>query len=319
MRITTTELVGIFLATVLITSLTTPLVRKIAYAKDITDKPDGVTKLQQKPVAYLGGIAVTIGFTLSIISASMIGKANTREWILIIGVLLPAFTMALLGLIDDLMNLGIKIRFILQTITAIFTSLLMLQITDTRVTLITGILNFVLAIIWIVGITNTFNLLDNMNGLASGSSALSFLFFGLLAYFSEQHLVAGFSFALAAACIGFIFFNFPKASIYLGDSGTLFLGFLAAVVSLRLDLKLDSEWLSIFIRFLILFLPITDTATVIISRLRRRVSPFKGGLDHLSHRINTKLSSKTKTVLLLWIFQIGISTVATFLFLSNKN
>jgi len=314
MRISTIEFIGIFLATVLITSLTTPLVRKIAYAKDITDKPDGIKKVQYKPVAYLGGIAVAIGFTTSVIVAAIIGRTSFDDWVLLIGIIIPALAMALVGLIDDLLGLGVYSRFISQTVAALFTSYFAYQITGTRPTFLQGTLNFLVILIWVVGVTNAINLLDNMNGLATGSSALSGIFFGILALLSEQYLVAGFSFALAASCIGFLFFNFPRATIYLGDAGALFLGFLLAVIALRLNLDVDAVWESVLIKTALLILPITDTATVIVSRLRCGVSPFVGGRDHLSHRLLNRGLSPVNCAFLLLVFQLIISIFATIIY-----
>ena len=314
MRITTTELVGIFFATVLITSLTTPLVRKIAYAKDITDKPDGIKKIQQKPVAYLGGVAVAIGFAISVVVAAVFGRTSYTDWTLLIGIIVPALAMALVGLIDDLLGLGVYSRFISQTIAALFTSYIAYQVTDTRLTLLQGALNFAVVVIWVVGVTNAINLLDNMNGLATGSSALSGIFFGMLALLSEQYLVVGFSLSLAASCIGFMFFNFPKATIYLGDAGALFLGFLLAVIALRLNLNVAAVWESVLIKLGLLALPLTDTATVIISRLRRGVSPFVGGRDHLSHRLLNRGIPPFNCALLLFGFQGIVSLLATIFY-----
>lgn len=314
MKISTIELLGIFLATVLITSLTTPLVRRIAYARDITDKPDGLKKVQHKPVAYLGGVAVAVGFSIAVLLAAVIGQTNGNDWVLLVGILAPALAMALVGLMDDLLGLGVYSRFISQSIAALFTSFIAYQVTDTRPTLLEGTLNFVIVVLWVVGVTNAINLLDNMNGLATGSSALSGLFFAFLALISSQYLVSGFAFALAASCIGFLFFNFPKATIYLGDAGALFLGFLLAVIALRLNLNVAALWESVAIKLAILALPITDTATVIISRLRREVSPFQGGRDHLSHRLLNRGISPLGAALTLFSFQGAISLAAVFFY-----
>jgi UDP-GlcNAc:undecaprenyl-phosphate GlcNAc-1-phosphate transferase len=248
----------------------------------------------------------------------IIGDTTAREFGLITGIVFPALFMACIGLADDLAGLGVYSRFFSQTFAAIATSCIAYWFSDTRTAFWIGTINFAIVIFWVVGITNSINLLDNINGLATGCSVISALFFGLLAINENQDLTAGLSFALAASCIGFIFFNFPKATIYLGDAGALFIGFMLAVIALRLDLQVENIVISFLIKIMILFLPIIDTLTVIISRARRGISPFVGGRDHLSHRLLARGISPLLSVIILFLFQATISVFAVILYLGVR-
>jgi UDP-GlcNAc:undecaprenyl-phosphate GlcNAc-1-phosphate transferase len=318
MQLTTLESFLSFSATLAVTSAITPVVRKIAYARDITDKPDGLKKIQVKPIAYLGGIAVAAGFTISILSLIVLVDTTAREIGLITGIVFPALFMACIGLADDLAGLGVHSRFFSQTFAAIATSGIAYAFSNTRTAFWIGAINFCIVTFWVVGITNSINLLDNINGLATGSSAISALFFGSLAFNENQNLTAALSFTLAASCIGFLFFNFPKATIYLGDAGALFIGFMLAVIALRLDLQVENIFISFLVKIMILFLPIIDTLTVIISRARRGISPFVGGRDHLSHRLLARGISPLLSVMTLFLFQATIALVAVILYLGVR-
>ena len=147
-------------------------------------------------------------------------------------------------------------------------------------------LNIAATLVWVVGITNAMNLLDNMDGLSGGIAAIAALFFLLFAAMSKQYLVGALAAALVGACVGFLFYNLNPASIFMGDTGSLFLGFTLAAVGIKLRFPDNSAFVTWMVPVLVLAVPIFDTTLVIISRLRRGLNPLTTpGKDHLSHRL----------------------------------
>jgi UDP-GlcNAc:undecaprenyl-phosphate GlcNAc-1-phosphate transferase len=316
MRLTITDYVGIFVFTASITAFVTPKIRKFAYDHDITDKPDGKKKIQEQPVAYLGGIAILVGFVTSIVGSAIIGRATLSEWVLLIGIIGPGILMALMGLVDDLKNLSINSRLVLQSVAAVLTCLATYLFTNTKLSIFAGATGFIVIVFWVIGITNAMNFLDNMNGLATSSSLLSGLTLGILAILSQQYLVAGFCIAISAACTGFLFFNYPKASIYLGDTGAVFLGFLLAAMAVRLNLNVQEYWQSLIIKFMVFILPIIDTSSVLFLRIKNGISPLQGGRDHLSHKLSQMQIPNEYAVLILLGIQ-SLFSIASLIFYSE--
>jgi UDP-GlcNAc:undecaprenyl-phosphate GlcNAc-1-phosphate transferase len=145
-------------------------------------------------------------------------------------------------------------------------------------------LDLVLTVGWVVGITNAVNYMDNMDGLSAGVSAIAAGYLAVLAALSGQFLVAGLSSALAGCALGFLWYNRPPARIFMGDAGSLFLGFLLA--ALGLDLRFDNiARVTFFVPVAIMAVPILDALMVSVSRVRRGLSPIRPGKDHISHRL----------------------------------
>jgi UDP-GlcNAc:undecaprenyl-phosphate/decaprenyl-phosphate GlcNAc-1-phosphate transferase len=145
-------------------------------------------------------------------------------------------------------------------------------------------LDGVITVVWVVGITNAMNLLDNMDGLSAGVATIAAWTFFMVAALNGQYLVAGLSVALAGCAAGFLRHNYHPAKIYMGDAGSLFLGFVLAALGIRLRLDAGPP-IAVFVPILVLTVPLLDTGLVVLSRLHRGVSPFQGGADHTSHRL----------------------------------
>jgi UDP-GlcNAc:undecaprenyl-phosphate GlcNAc-1-phosphate transferase len=207
----------------------------------------------------------------------------------------PALMLALIGFLDDKSGLGVRSRLISQIIAG--TVVASLLISNGTQTSIFGHwwIDAPITIFWVVGIVNAMNFLDNMDGLSGSIGLIAGLAFAALAASNGQYLVTALALALAGACGGFLIFNWSPASIYMGDAGALFIGCILAVIAIRLNLSKVSQPVSLIAKLLVLALPILDTTTVVISRLRRRVSPLTGGRDHLSHRIATKLENPKRS------------------------
>jgi UDP-GlcNAc:undecaprenyl-phosphate GlcNAc-1-phosphate transferase len=165
---------------------------------------------------------------------------------------------------------------------------------------------------WIVGITNAFNLLDNMNGLSAGIAVIASIFFGVVMFSSDQLPVAIVAFALAGAGLGFLKHNFPKASIFMGDTGSLVLGFVLATLAVMGSWSTKFLTTSLAMPILILAYPIFDTALVTVMRLIEGRSIFQGGRDHSSHRMALLGFRKKRAVLAIYAICIALGVSALF-------
>ena len=174
------------------------------------------------------------------------------------------------------------------------------------------VLDVLLTIVWVVGICNAINFFDNMDGAAGGISALAGFGFAVIGLQNDQYFVAAFGLVLSGACIGYLFWNWNPAKIYMGDAGALFIGIILAALAVRVDPVSVNGATAFFVPICVLALPILDTTTVVIDRLRRGVSPFEGGLDHLSHRLRRKGMSVRQAVSTLYLLE-SISILIGFL------
>ena len=268
----------------------------LAHWSGLTDGPDGGRKTQDRPIPKLGGIAVAIAFTLVFLTAvGVSGEISAFQ--LLASVLLPALVVAGLGFIDDVRSLNPWIRLAAQTLLALLVWFMGTQVGFTRIT----ILDAVITVLWIVGLTNAMNLLDNSDGLAASTALVASLGTGLVAVIYGQYFVGALSFALAGTAAGFLVHNWHPATVYLGDAGAYFLGFLLAIVTLRLrPVGIALPW-SALIPMLLVLLPILDTTYVVIRRLIEGRHPFTPGRDHLSHLLMSRGLSVRQSVGVLQI------------------
>jgi UDP-GlcNAc:undecaprenyl-phosphate GlcNAc-1-phosphate transferase len=175
------------------------------------------------------------------------------------------------------------------------------------------LLNSSATILWVVTIINALNFIDNMDGLATSISMVASLALFILSYINNQYLVAALSLAIFASCLGFLFWNKRPASIYLGDAGALYLGFLLAAISIRVDVNSQSEIVRVLVPLLIFAIPVIDITQVVINRVVKRKSPFEGGRDHLSHLLLNKGLSEAKTLLTLTSLAAILAICGVFL------
>lgn len=271
--------VGVFLGALTLGLLLVPLMLRVATSRRLVDEPGGY-KVQESAVPYLGGAAIALSFLAAVgVVAAVVGSDVGLEelWVLL-GV---AAGLSVMGLVDDLRPLSPWPR-----LAVIIVSALVLYGAGVRTTIFGGgALDVVVTVVWIVGVTNAMNLLDNMDGLSSGVAAIAAFSFAGLAAVNGQYLVASLGFGLAGASLAFLRHNRPPASIYMGDSGSLFLGVLLAVLGLKLRFPSAPPEISALVPILVLGVPLLDTALVVVTRVRRGVSPFRGGRDHVSHRL----------------------------------
>jgi len=206
-------------------------------------------------------------------------------------------------LIDDLASLNPLPRLIIQSVMAIVVSIFLIKSDTVGIQLKGTFLDEIVMIIWIIGICNSINFFDNLDGGAAGTVAVSTIGIGLIALGEGQELIAALSILTAGSTIGFLMWNRSPAKIYMGDAGALFLGVVVSVLTIRLNPGIAPKWNSISLLPMLLAVPILDTCVAVFSRIKRGISPFTGGKDHLSHRLMRKGLSKRNTAFALWAMQ----------------
>ncbi len=282
---------AVFLIALSTTLVSIPWIRRAAIALNIVDMPSR-RKVHQSPTPLLGGAAIFLGAVLGTI---LIYRGDPQPTV--IGVTLATSVVALTGLLDDYRPLPAWAKLGGQ-----FLGFLILAYFGIRVRLpVPELVNYAITLIWLLGITNAINFLDNMDGLSAGVSAVIASFILLLALINGQFLVGALSAALLGACIGFLRFNFPPARIFMGDVGSHFLGFLLALMGIQLRFPENSNFVTWMVPVFLFGLPIFDMTLVILSRLRRGLSPNTAGKDHTSHRLVRLGFSPRETVLILYL------------------
>jgi UDP-GlcNAc:undecaprenyl-phosphate GlcNAc-1-phosphate transferase len=279
MRLGPAEYVAAFVVSVSLAWLLTPVMLRLAVRWSVLDVPDD-RKGQTSPVPYLGGIAIVVAFAVTVLVAGLVTRPPSGVPILA-SILVTGLVLAILGLLDDLHGLNPFLRLAVE-----ITAGVVVYATDPGITFPgPRWLDLVVTVLWVVGVTNAFNLLDNMDGLSAGVAAIAAGAFCMIAALNGQFLVAALSAATAGCAAGFLRHNFHPAKIYMGDAGSLFLGFLLATLAVRLKLADTPAPVALFVPVLVLGVALFDTTLVTVNRLHHRLSPMVGGRDHMSHRL----------------------------------
>lgn len=317
MGITNKEYFLLFVVAYLLVGALTPLMRRIAIATDVIDRPNSSHKSHKQPVPYLGGVAIIIGVIAISYSTSLISNFTTATFWLATSVLGPALLLGLIGLWDDLKNLKPLPRFMAQSVAGVFTAGILIATDNVGNPTGSAVFDSIITVIWVVGICNSINFFDNLDGGAAGTVAISSIALAFLALNGDQYLIAALSTVTAGATLGFLVWNKSPAKIYMGDAGALFLGVLLATLTIRLRPDSDTQIGSYLTPIFLLAIPILDTSVAVISRISRHVSPFQGGQDHLSHRLVRAGLSRKQAATTLW----GLSALygAVAIFISRPN
>ena len=319
MAISNTEYFLLFVITYALVGVLTPVMRKIAIANQILDLPTSSHKSHTKAVPYLGGVAILIGVTLVSYLALAFSNFTVSNFLLATSVLGPALAMGLIGLWDDLKNLPPLPRFIGQSVAGLVVAAALVLGSNVANPTGSTFADVLITVIWVVGICNSINFFDNLDGGAAGTAAISAIFLTYLAINSGQAFVAALSIVVAGATLGFLIWNRAPARIYMGDAGALFLGVLLATLTIRLNPDTQTSIGSFATPILLLAIPILDTTVAVLSRLRRGVSPFLGGKDHLSHRLVRAGLSRKMAAIALWLLSATFAFFAVILtILSEK-
>ena len=299
MGITNTEYFLLFVISYLLVGVLTPVMRRIAIAADVVDRPNSSHKSHKNPVPYLGGVAIIIGVITVSYSASLFSEFTSSTFWLATSVLGPALLLGLIGLWDDIRNLPPLPRFIAQTFAGVFTASVLIITDNIGNPTGSSIFDSIITVIWMVGICNSINFFDNLDGGAAGTVAISSIALAYLALEGDQYLIAALSVVTAGSTLGFLVWNKSPAKIYMGDAGALFLGVLLATLTVRFDPTAQTQIGSFLVPVFLIAIPILDTTVAVLSRIRRHLSPFHGGQDHLSHRlIRSGLTRKTSAIIL---------------------
>lgn len=298
--ISNSDLIVLSLGSFFLVGVLTPLMRVLAIRISFMDTPNSSHKSHTEPVPYLGGVAIVMGM-LIIIYLSILLQGTSFELSLVSSLLAPAVLLGIVGFIDDKFSLSPLPRFIAQTIAGIIAAGVMVRIDSFGNPTGNTVLDVFITTLWIVGITNSINFFDNVDGGASGAVAVISVGIFLISQASGQVYIAAISVVMFGSMIGFLIWNKSPARIYMGDAGALFLGSLVAMLSIRVDPAVNSLMFSLSVPLLLLAVPILDTSVAVISRIRRRLSPFVGGRDHLSHRLIRLGLKKTTAVYTLWL------------------
>jgi UDP-GlcNAc:undecaprenyl-phosphate GlcNAc-1-phosphate transferase len=313
MNVTQLQNFLLFASTFVLVGALTPLMRKIAISKKILDRPTSFHKSHSSPVPYLGGVAIILGVSITTYVATLFTSLPFNNFWLATSLIGPALAMGLIGLWDDMKNLHPLPRFIGQTISGIVVAIILIFNDNFGSPTGSISVDVFVTVLWIVGICNSINFFDNLDGGAAGTIAVSSIALAYLAISNGQALIGSLAVVVAGACIGFLIWNKSPARIYMGDAGALFLGVLIATLTIRLKPDTESIVASFATPVLLLAVPILDTSVAVISRLQRRVSPFQGGKDHLSHRLIRAGVPRKITALLLWSLSAFFALMAIFI------
>ena len=310
MIITQLQYFLLFVSSYALVGVLTPLMRKIALSKEILDHPNSAHKSHSQPTPYLGGVAIILGVITITYGSLLLSDLSVKNFLLASSLLGPAIAMGLIGLWDDIKQLPPLPRFIGQTIAGVVVATILILSNNLGNPTGSTPLDVFISIVWVVGICNSINFFDNLDGGAAGTSAVTAISLTFIAVNGDQSLIASLSLVLTGSTLGFLIWNRSPARIYMGDAGALFLGVLLATLTIRLNPETNSNIASFSIPVLLLAVPILDTSVAVISRLRRKISPFQGGKDHLSHRLIRNGLSRKKSAVVLWLLSAFFALLA---------
>ena len=299
------------LVALVISFLATPVVKTFAYKVGAIDVPKDNRRMHKVPIPRLGGLAIFIGFMVSVLLFVPI-TPEMRS------ILLGAVIIVVLGVVDDIMALPAMLKFVVQIIAALIPALGGVRIlafsnpnifSDNLYWVLDG-LSIPITVLWIVAITNSVNLIDGLDGLANGVSAISATTMLLIALLISEAQVALVMAALVGACVGFMPYNLNPAKMFMGDTGATFLGYILATMSIQGLFKYYAL-ISFVVPFLILGLPIFDTAFAFIRRIAHGQSPMHADRSHIHHRLIDMGLSQKQAVATLYVISaiLGLSAV----------
>ena len=294
----------------------TPAVKMLAIRIKAVDVPRDSRRMHKTPIPRLGGLAIFLGFLVSIL---IFGRTGPQMAAILVGAIL----LVALGMVDDVVALKPGIKFLGQIVAALIPTLAGVVIT--RFTnpfsaggyFNLGIFAIPVTILWIVGITNAVNFIDGLDGLACGVSAIATVTMFVIAVLYSEYQIALMMAALAGACLGFLPYNMNPAKIFMGDTGSMFLGYILAVTSIQGLFKFYAV-ISFAVPFILLGLPIFDTAFAIIRRLAHGQSPLQADRGHVHHRLIDLGFDQKQSVAILYAFSAVLGLTAVLLATTNE-
>lgn len=301
------------LAALVVSFLMTPVVKTFAYKVGAVDVPKDARRMHKVPIPRLGGLAIFIGFMVSVlILGNVRGNGQMQS------ILLGSVIIVVLGVVDDIMALPAMLKFVVQIAAALIPALngVVIQafsnpnIFSDSLYWVLGPLSVPFTVLWIVAITNAVNLIDGLDGLANGVSAISATTMLVIALLASEAEVAVIMAALVGACVGFMPYNLNPAKMFMGDTGATFLGYILATMSIQGLFKFYAV-ISFAVPFLILGLPIFDTAFAFIRRIAHGQSPMHADRGHIHHRLIDMGLNQKQAVATLYVISamLGLSAV----------
>jgi UDP-GlcNAc:undecaprenyl-phosphate/decaprenyl-phosphate GlcNAc-1-phosphate transferase len=298
----------IFVLSFFITVLSVPLVKFIAIKLDIYDQP-GKAKIHKKKLPYLGGVAIFIGFFMSVLIGASLLLENSFQQTQIYIILTCAFILLFTGLLDDIHGLNAipKLIFEFATVMLLFSIGLKISITSNL------FFNMLILSVWVVFITNAFNNIDGLDGLASGVAIICSFFFLMIYSIMGSVVAVILCLALIGSCLAFLIFNFNPASIFMGDSGSLFIGFVLSVIPLIGFIRTENIIIASIVPFFILSFLIFDSTFVLIKRFINGQNLLSGDLQHTYNILFDKVKNTKKTVLFIYLICFILGSFAFLL------
>lgn len=302
-----------FATAFLISLLLTPFTNKLARKVGAIDVPKDNRRMHTKPIARLGGLAIMLGCMTSVILFSNIESAFSAKELA--GIILGTAIISILGFFDDILALGPKFKFVVQIIAALVVvysgvrvEVISFPFTDGGLIHLQGF-SIPLTVIWIVGVTNAVNFIDGLDGLAAGVSSiasLSLLFISIYVNHTGAIILTS---AIAGACMGFLPYNFNPAKVFMGDTGSTFLGYILAVTSVS-GLVKSYTAVVISVPFLVLGLPVFDTLFVMLRRFLNGQPVMQADRRHIHHRLIDKGLTTVQAVLVLYSIAVVLGVIA---------
>ena len=299
------------LAAAIVSLISTPVVKSLAFKVGAVDVPRDNRRMHKRPIPRMGGLAIFLGFLLSVLIFLPLHQQLR-------GMLLGGVIIVILGIFDDIYALPAKPKFLVQIVAA-----LVAVLEGNRIYFLSnpnifssepfwelGILSIPISVLWIVAITNAVNLIDGLDGLACGVSTISSMTLLVIALIVSEPEVTILMAALSGACIGFLPYNLNPAKIFMGDTGSTFLGFILATVSIQGLFKFHMI-ISFAVPFLMLGLPIFDTCFAILRRVAKGQSPMSPDRGHIHHRLIDMGFTQKQAVAVLYVISaiLGLSAV----------
>ena len=309
------QLIGIVVAALvaafLVALVATPVVKSLAFRVGAVDVPKDSRRMHNHPIPRMGGLAIFLGFLLSVLLFADL-TVQLR------GMLLGSVIIVVLGIFDDIYALSAKLKLVVQIVAAlvaVFSGNVIQTLSNPNVFSADpywdlGWLAIPVTVIWIVAITNAVNLIDGLDGLACGVSTISSMTLLVISLLVSDAPVAILMAALAGSCLGFLPYNLNPAKIFMGDTGSTFLGYILAVVSIQGLFKFYTI-ISFAVPFLMLGLPIFDTCFAFIRRIAHGQSPMHADRSHVHHRLIDMGFNQKQAVAVLYIISaiLGLSAV----------
>lgn len=294
----------------------TPLVRILAYKMKALDIPRDGRRMHTKTTPLLGGLGIWFGFTVTSILFCAITKESIAMWV-------GGTLMVLVGVVDDRFDIYPLLKLLLQVViaasTVIFGNLVVEEINVLGTVITFGhTFGIILSVFWIVALVNAINLIDGLDGLACGVSCIGCVAILIISIIYSNTYMALFSAVLIGTCAGFLPYNSHPAKIFMGDTGSMFLGYILAMLSIQGSMKMNSL-LALLTPVAVFGLPFLDTAFAFIRRIAHGKNPFQADRGHLHHRLIDMGFSHKQTVFIMYIISAALGIAAILLALRNKN